>query len=142
MTDRLRSEAELVAAQAQPDAVRGPWLEYNARLIDLLNEMRLSQQEILRLLAAQNNAITASIASAFREYAAGDELHRAANEADALARDVRLQGQITTLVAQRATDHERLHTHIAEAQAAMLEQLAQLAGRQARLAKHVDKESD
>jgi len=142
MTDRLRSEAELVAAHAQPDAVRGPWLEYNARLVDLLNALLLSQQEILQLIAAQNSAATTSIASAFREYAAGDELHRAASEADALARDVRLQGQINTLVAQRATDHERLHTHIAEAQASMLEQLAKLAGRQARLAKRAPKESD
>jgi len=141
MTDRLQREAELVAAQAQPPEVREPWLAYNAELADLLNELRLSLEEIKRGAALQNSAVAVAIASGLEGYAAGDELHRAAAEAASLARDVRLQGQINTFVAQRAADHEKLHTHIDEVKETMLIELAKIAARQARIIKRAQ-ESD
>jgi len=141
MTDRLRSEAERVAAHQALD-VRGPWLEWNASLADALNELCLSQQEIMRLVAAKNSAIAIAIATGFREYGAGDDLRRAAYEADALARDAGLQAQITAIVESRAADHELLRTQMADAHAWLLIELAKLTGRQARLARRAPKESD
>ena len=139
MINRLRSEAERVAAHQPPD-VRGPWLAYNASLVDSLNELRLSQQEILRLIAGQNSAAAESIASAFREYAAGYELHHAATEAAALARDARQQAQIDALTLKRAADHAALHHHMDTQHTALLLEVAKLAGRQARLARPAPKE--
>ena len=141
MTDRLQREAELVAAQAQPPEVRGPWLAYNAELADLLSTIRLSLEEIKRRDALQNSAVAVAIATGLKEYAAGDELHRAATEADALARDVRLQGQINALRNERIVDHKQLHAHIEDAQKVVLEALAKIAARQARITKRAQ-ESD
>jgi len=142
MTDRLQREAERVAAEAQPPEVREPWLAYNAELADLLSTICLSLEEIKRGAALQNSAVAVAIASGLEAYAAGDQLHRAAAEAASLARDVRLQGQINTLVERGAAAYTRMHTHIEDVKKAMLEELAKIAARQARIIKRAQESDD
>jgi len=95
-----------------------------------------------RLQPFKKGFVHIAIATGFREYGAGDDLRRAAYEADALARDAGLQAQITAIVASRAADHELLRTQMADAHAWLLIELAKLTGRQARLARRAPKESD
>lgn len=137
MTDRLRAEAERVADLAQPPEVREPWLAYNAALVEVLNQLVLGQEEIKRILAAQNSASATMIAVGLREYAAGDELHRAAAEAGVQAEIVALRQQLVGLAAQRAQDMEQLRKELDGRHAELLAALARVSGRQARRAKEV-----
>jgi hypothetical protein len=135
MTDRLRAEAERVARNAQPPEVRGPWLEWNATLIEILNRITLNEDEIKALLQRQNFINTAAIASGLKEYAAGDEVHRAASEASIQAEIAALRQQIVGLATQRADDMTQLRQELDRRHAELLAALSRVNERQARQAR-------
>jgi hypothetical protein len=135
MTDRLRAEAERVAAAAEPATVREPWLAWNAVLIEILNGIALNQEEIKALLQKQTFTTTAAIATGLREYAAGDELHRAAYEAGVQAEIAALRQQLVVLATQRAEDMAQLRQELDGRHVELLAALSRVSGRQARRAK-------
>jgi hypothetical protein len=124
MTDRLRVAAERVAERV-PSEIRGPWLEWNAILIELVNQINLRDEETRSLLHRQSFANTAAIASGLREYAAGDEMARAAVEAT-------IRAEIAALARLRAEDVERLRQELGQRHAELLAAIARISARQAR----------
>lgn len=135
MTDRLRTEAERVAALAQPAAVREPWLTYNEALIDVLNRLSLSDEEIKKLLHAINANNATAIATGLHEYAAGDDIHRAAAEARIMTQVEGLRSDMAALAQRRTDDMNQLREQIEQYHRVVLGELAKIHGRQAREAK-------
>lgn len=135
MTDRLRTEAERVAALAQPAAVREPWLSYNEALIAVLNRLSLSDEEIKKLLHAINANNATAIATGLHEYAAGDDLQRAAQAAKIVTQVEELRSDMATLAQRRTDDMAQLREQIEQYHQVVLRELAKLHGRQARQAK-------
>jgi hypothetical protein len=132
MTDRLAAEARRVAEQAQPPEVREPWLAWNETLIELLNQDRVMAEELKKLLTSQAFTNTAAIVSGLKEYAAGDEIHRAAYEARVEAEIGALRLQITGLAAQRAEDMTQLRQELDTRHAELLAALARVSERSTR----------
>jgi hypothetical protein len=135
MTDRLRTEAERVAAAAQPPAVREPWLTYNEALIGVLNRLRLNDEEIKKLLHAVNANNATAIATGLHEYAAGDDIHREAQAARLTAQIEDLRGELMALAERRTQDLASLSEQIEQYHKVVLGELAKVYGRQARQAR-------
>lgn len=135
MTNRMRTEAERVAALLPP-SVRAAFLDYSAALADAVNGLSLGQEEIRRLIAAQNSAAAIGIATGFEAYSAGEELRRGAHEAHEDAQIAQVREDLVRLALQRVEDMERLRQQMNERHAEVLAAVARVAGRQTRQGKH------
>lgn len=130
--DRLSEKAQRVA-NAASEHVRAEWLDWSAELTSYLLTLELAIRELRAVVERVANDVTKAVASAVMDYAAAEDLRRAAEQASLIARIDAEQAAIVAEVRQQMIDTgavvARLQATIDTQHAALLAELARIAGR-------------
>jgi len=124
--ERMRRLAQDIAEGVTDDTLRARWLEWTSALADHLLAMDQRLRDVRALIVQIGDRTTAAVADAMTEYAAAEELRRAADheeltalmrrERDAMIRDIAAQIRaLDDRVGKLAAHMDDLHLEILSA---------------------------